>query len=322
MGVRERLSLEGAAAEPLIASEHVHRYTLAARLCEGLRVVDLACGSGYGTAILRETAKDVLGVDGDAGVVDMARVTVGGEHDVRFEAAAPVDFLERELVDQFDAIVYFEDSDHSAVRETILERLALHAAAGLRIVVAIPSGERAGYEQALAAFERFDQVTVLYQFTAEGSLIRADEPSELDGEFVLPEHGEREWASHFIACVNLEERLREVGDSARMRLAVAPQYNRRVRELERANSELWRENARIGRQRIGSGGSAAVMARERVEQLQQRVEEHQRRVQELERILAAPRHRWVERVRERIRRWPAIDRTARAVGTWLHGRSR
>ena len=39
--------------------------------------------------------------------------------------------------------------------------------------------------------------TVTYQFPAEGSLIRGTEPSGLSPEFVLPGHGEVEWASHF-----------------------------------------------------------------------------------------------------------------------------
>ena len=121
-----------------------------------------------------------------------------------------------------------------------------------------------------------------------------------------------EW-EHGIASVTLdEESLREVDGSARNGLAGAPQDNRRVRELEQANRALWRENARLGRERVGTGGSAAVMAGERVRLLEQRV-------QELQRILVAPRHQWVERARDRIRRWPALDRAARAVGTWLHG---
>jgi SAM-dependent methyltransferase len=302
--------LEAVSAEALIASEHVHRYRLAASLCEGMRVVDLACASGYGSAILRETAPVVLGIDNDAATIDMADVVVGAEKDVGFETADALEFLGRDLSDGYDAIVCFEGLEHFSDRAAALEAMARHAAAGMRLVVSLPNDGDRGYEDALSAVERFDEVTVLYQFLAEGSLIRGDEPSEISATVVLQEHGEIEWANYFIACVNLDERLRELGDSAQMKLVAAPHYNRQIRSLERANRELWRENTRIGRERIGTGGSAAVMAGERVKNLEQRV-------RDLERVLAAPRHRLVDQIRERIRRRSLLDRAARSLGTWL-----
>ena len=41
MGVQERLSLDDVSAETLIATEHLHRYRLAAKICGGLRVIDI-----------------------------------------------------------------------------------------------------------------------------------------------------------------------------------------------------------------------------------------------------------------------------------------
>src|ERR1051326_2297116 len=43
--------------------EHVHRYRFATKFAAGARVLDVGCGSGYGAAILSETAADVLGID-------------------------------------------------------------------------------------------------------------------------------------------------------------------------------------------------------------------------------------------------------------------
>ena len=45
--------------------EHLHRYFFAADLAEGKRVLDLGSGEGYGSAILAERAKSVLGVELD-----------------------------------------------------------------------------------------------------------------------------------------------------------------------------------------------------------------------------------------------------------------
>ena len=43
--------------------EHWHRYHFAARWAMGRRVLDVACGEGYGTALLARTAAQVTGVD-------------------------------------------------------------------------------------------------------------------------------------------------------------------------------------------------------------------------------------------------------------------
>ena len=45
--------------------EHAARYIFALRFVEKKRVLDIACGTGYGIAILKSTAKHVTGVDVD-----------------------------------------------------------------------------------------------------------------------------------------------------------------------------------------------------------------------------------------------------------------
>ena len=46
-----------------IRYEHMPRYGWAAGLCEGLEVLDIASGEGYGSALLARHAKSVVGVD-------------------------------------------------------------------------------------------------------------------------------------------------------------------------------------------------------------------------------------------------------------------
>ncbi|PZV40516.1 class I SAM-dependent methyltransferase [Mesorhizobium kowhaii] len=43
--------------------EHLHRYFLARALCRGLDVVDVASGEGYGSALLAQVARSVVGVE-------------------------------------------------------------------------------------------------------------------------------------------------------------------------------------------------------------------------------------------------------------------
>jgi SAM-dependent methyltransferase len=337
MGVQERLSLEAVSANTLIACEHVHRYRLAASLCQGLRVLDLGCGSGYGSAILRESAVAVTGVDNDVATVDMARVTVGAEHDVLFEAADAAEYLQRDLGESFDAIVCFESLEHLPDPEDALASLENHAREGLRLVLSVPNSRTLGevnefhvtdygFDEAQEAFARFEEVTILYQFNAEGSLIRQEEPAETDGEFVLDEHGEPEYANHFIACVNLTDRLRETAGLARLQLTVAPDFTRHMLALERANQELWRTNARLARQHLGVSDSAAAAVQDRMRAIQQEAAQVKERLQaELDHanrrllILDTPRHQALERLRERLVQHRVLSAIVRRLWALVHG---
>jgi 2-polyprenyl-3-methyl-5-hydroxy-6-metoxy-1,4-benzoquinol methylase len=52
--------------------EHMHRYALAREYVAGKNVLDIACGEGYGCALLSETAASVAGVDIDPETVEHA----------------------------------------------------------------------------------------------------------------------------------------------------------------------------------------------------------------------------------------------------------
>jgi GT2 family glycosyltransferase/SAM-dependent methyltransferase len=52
-----------------IRLEHIHRYTSARDLVRGKRVLDIACGEGYGSTLLAETAATVIGVDLDEATI-------------------------------------------------------------------------------------------------------------------------------------------------------------------------------------------------------------------------------------------------------------
>jgi SAM-dependent methyltransferase len=319
VGVKERLSLEDVRAPTLIACEHLHRYQLAGRLCRGMRVLDLACGSGYGSAVLREACPEVMGVDNDAPTIETARVTVGERQDIAFEVADALDFLRTDLPARFDAIVCFEGLEHLPDPEAALTAMAAHASAGMALIISVPNSRAFeeenefhvtdfGFDEAVAAFSRFERVTLLYQFLADGSLVRREEPSaKVEGEFVLSDYGEPEYANHFIACVNLDERLEQLGDSARMQLAVSARHNRYMLSLERANRELWRENALLGANRMATSDAGSVGTLNRLQELE-------REVQGLRDLLSTPRHRTVEALRERLRAIPVLDRPLRALG--------
>ena len=68
-----------------IAYEHWHRYAFAQSFAHGKRVLDAACGEGYGSAMLARAGAEVLGVDVDAQTVCHARARYGAVAGLRFE---------------------------------------------------------------------------------------------------------------------------------------------------------------------------------------------------------------------------------------------
>jgi 2-polyprenyl-3-methyl-5-hydroxy-6-metoxy-1,4-benzoquinol methylase len=283
MGVVERLTLEAATAHSLAAVEHLHRYDVAAELCTGARVVDLCCGTGYGSRILSEHASEVLGVDYDVGAIDTAQSAFGGDG-LRFEVADAHEFLRRDLNGAFDAIVMLEALEHLQRPDEAVESLRRHAELGIRIVVSVPNSKTLGevnpfhlteydHERLHETFDSFDDVTILYQFLAEGSLVRQADSDGENARVVAGERGEPEYANHFIVCVNFGEAL-PAADSGRAQLELAPVHNRYMRNLETANLELRRTNARLGRQWLGKGDSAAASLLAKLEAERAELEQH------------------------------------------------
>ena len=329
MGVVERLTLEAVNAHSLLAVEHTHRYELAAELCRGLRVLDLCCGSGYGSEILRATCRSVTGVDNDVPTVDMAQATVGRRTDAEFEVADAHEYLRRTLDEEFDAIVLLEGLEHLADPEDAISSLRRHGARGVKLVVSLPNSKafdevnpyhvtNYGYEEALEVFSQFDDVVVLYQFLAEGSLIRGRDASEEGGRIIATERGEPEYANHFIACVNFGE-SDVVNESARMHLEVAPVHNRYVRNLERANEELRRINAQLARKRLGKADSAAASLLAKLDRQAAQLEAARQELQKMrdahdpERHASAERRALINRVEELHEQVLTQDRQIRAM---------
>jgi 2-polyprenyl-3-methyl-5-hydroxy-6-metoxy-1,4-benzoquinol methylase len=329
VGVVERLSLEAANGHALIAVEHKHRYELAAELCRDLRVADVGCGSGYGARILRESCPSVTGIDNDVATVDMANATVGSEADIRFEVADAHEFLERDLRESFDALVLFETLEHLEDPGRALRSLEAHARDGVRMVVSVPNSKGLheenpyhltdfGYEEVLAAFDSFDETMILYQFLAEGSLIRAPEPGELVGRIVATERGELEYANHFIVCVNSGSSLADLPAWARMHLEAAPVHNRHMLNLERANEELRRVNARLARGLIGTADSAAASLLAKVERTERELAAVRQQLAERERAERQEQelHAWIDQLHEEIDRRGREVEAMQATRVW------
>ncbi len=123
--------------ESAIAYEHLHRYAYAATLARGKRVLDLACGEGYGSKMLAGTAASVLGVDIDAGVVAHAETRYGGPN-LRFVTGS-VTAVPVSESHSFDLIVCFEAIEHLEDHEKLLQEVKRLLEPGGTFIVSTPN---------------------------------------------------------------------------------------------------------------------------------------------------------------------------------------
>src|ERR1700756_2540753 len=102
----ERLTSDLAGETPI---EHWHRYLLARELVRDRDVLDIACGEGYGSALLAQTARQVVGVDISAAVIAHAPDAYPGDNLRSLEGSALAIPLEDASV---DVVVSFETVEH------------------------------------------------------------------------------------------------------------------------------------------------------------------------------------------------------------------
>jgi SAM-dependent methyltransferase len=122
-----------------IAQEHWHRYAFAQRFVAGKRVIDVACGEGYGSALVAGIAADVVGVDIDAQAIAHARATYAGTANLRFvEGSATALPLPDACA---SAIVSFETIEHldAADQPRMLAEFARVLAPGGLLVLSSPN---------------------------------------------------------------------------------------------------------------------------------------------------------------------------------------
>jgi SAM-dependent methyltransferase len=97
---------------------HVAAYEWIAGRCAGLRVIDLACGEGYGADLLARSAAEVMGVDANPEAFEHARA--------RYRR--PNLSFERGLVEEFDgtadAVVLLQTIEHIHDPGRLLERIS------------------------------------------------------------------------------------------------------------------------------------------------------------------------------------------------------
>ena len=146
--------------------EHWHRYAFAAPLARGRRVLDAACGEGYGSALLARFATSVVGVDLAQQAVEHARGRYGDRANLRFEQgdATALDGLPAA---SFDLIVSFETLEHVEAQERMLDGFRRMLAPGGLLILSSP--DKRTYSE-VAGFRNEFHVRELYRDELEALL--------------------------------------------------------------------------------------------------------------------------------------------------------
>jgi len=146
--------------------EHWHRYAFALPLARGRRVLDAACGEGYGSALLARCAASVLGLDLADGAVTHARQRYGSAPNLRFDQA-DVTALEAYPDSSFDLIVSFETLEHVQEQARMLDGFVRLLAPGGVLLVSTP--DRYQYSD-VTGFRNEHHVRELYRDEFEALL--------------------------------------------------------------------------------------------------------------------------------------------------------
>ena len=103
-----------------VSVEHLHRYILARQLSSELDVLDIACGEGYGSALVAEVANSVVGVDIDLGTINEA---------LSKYKAPNLSFIQGDCANiphpnnSFDLVISFETIEHHDKQSEMLREI-------------------------------------------------------------------------------------------------------------------------------------------------------------------------------------------------------
>lgn len=115
--------------------EHLHRYAVAFGLAKGLRVLDIACGEGYGAHLLAHVASKVIGVDLDAGTIAHAKAKYGRDN---------LQFLQGSCTEipcadhSIDLVASFETIEHISEHDAFLSEIKRVLVPGGILVISSP----------------------------------------------------------------------------------------------------------------------------------------------------------------------------------------
>jgi len=240
-----------------LAAEHYVRYQFASSHVRNLRVLDAACGTGYGTKILADAAAEVWGVDVDAEAVEYARSKYSSPN-IHYTVAS-VDNLPFDD-GSFDAVVSFETIEHLPIdaQERFLREIARVLSADGTLIISTPNKKeysdasdykneyhiREFYESEFVNLlkEYFPQVKMMYQGWNLASVIVDKNVGHLK---VFSINGTDIHKKYFVAICkkNAQRELRQ--DSGAAILDCGREYLKMIKRILELQDEVEERNLHI-----------------------------------------------------------------------------
>lgn len=236
-----------------IAIEHYQRYQLAKQLVKNKIVLDAACGEGYGSRLLAETAEQVIGLDIDEKVIAKANQKYGSSK-LSYISGSIEKLPFKDKV--FDVIVSYETIEHVNVmlQESFLNEINRVLKTDGKLIISTPNkavytdlvkGEnkfhiKEFYIEEFITFLKkfFYNIELFFQYPSTGYFITKEEKIAVKSNAI-----KREESRYIIAiCSNIElnnkinrEVLTYFDDSMYYFL------NTQVHELEKKIAEIKKE---------------------------------------------------------------------------------
>jgi len=201
----ERLVLDETMASSLIYDEHLVRYELAKSYSQGKVVLDVACGSGYGSYLLADKAEKVWAIDINQEALALAEKKY--QHPKIKFLADDVEILSKVGDKMIDLAVSFETIEHLKNPDNYLEQLKRVLKTDGLALISTPNRQVFGqknpwhlreytkedFSQILAKY--FKNVVILEQFNALASVIG----DSTDGRVLV---GKNKQALYFVALAS------------------------------------------------------------------------------------------------------------------------
>lgn len=119
-----------------IGYDHSHRYAYATEFTKDKRVLDLACGEGYGAHLVAQAARYVVGLDISEDVIKHATRRYAKDN-LHFRQGAMTNFaLDGEAL--FDVIIALEAIEHIKEHGALLKQVKRHLASDGLFIVSTP----------------------------------------------------------------------------------------------------------------------------------------------------------------------------------------
>ncbi len=116
---------------------HTFAYEHAAKLGANKRVLDLGCNTGYGSKIISETCKEIIGVDVSSKAISIAK-SLYGDSKIRFEL---IDGKRLPFIDNtFDVVISFQVIEHLVTFEDYMSEIQRVLVPGGLVLFTTPNG--------------------------------------------------------------------------------------------------------------------------------------------------------------------------------------